>query len=464
MKINVIKLLVVFGCISIFSCTKETKETIIIEGGKPLRFTIMVNKFDPLIVTGNYGSDVIDFFGERNEDGSVKVINQIMVKKPSDTTIYYLDENGRPIKIYTQNGVEFDFNWLESKVAVLTIISNNGENQINTLIDFNKINLGKSIESVQNTLQNKRVEKNLDLKITPYKNSLSKKGAGSENCVVNVFSCNNLRDANVTVIVKNKQGNRVLGIFPTVKISKGVYGTNIPTNLAPKINPSEICSSIISALDNVCIIEKIPSFPLLCTYISAPVAAAGISAPLAAIIFSACEATTLGITLYCGTLGASPIDGASSVGEEICKSFVSNRAVKEDIIITAKAAAIPYNSYSNYELVSGNGPFPNLNINLGSETSIRNFLLIPPKPAQGISYLAKSEIFCLLTGSTVKLSIKGSDGYSNSISNFITTDQPESTFTLNIPGARSGVKDIVTIEIELPNKKKITRTASLVFS
>ncbi len=37
MKINVIKLLVVFGCISIFSCTKETKETIIIEGGKPIK-------------------------------------------------------------------------------------------------------------------------------------------------------------------------------------------------------------------------------------------------------------------------------------------------------------------------------------------------------------------------------------------------------------------------------------------
>jgi hypothetical protein len=423
-------------------------------------FIVMSNGTDPLIATCTKDGSVIDFYGQRNNDGIPLNVDNVIIKNTSDTTIYNLDNLGRPTKILSQNGTQFEFNWISSQKAVLTILSKDGQTQINTEIDFANGSTKKYQLKKSSSMRNGR-----PLKLNFFSpTNINLKGLNTNgNCMINVNSCGGVTDAEVMLFVKDKSG-KTLGSYPTVRIEKGKYSASIPTNLAPTLNPSEICNSVVSVLDNACILNDMPGIPMyLCSSISAALAATGIAAPVAAAIAASCATVTAGMELYCSTLGYSPVPGAPSLAEQICNAQVLNKTFAEDIIICARANAIPYNSYSQFVTVSGNGPFPNLIIELSSETAIRTLTLNPSSPIAEQDYIAECNVFCLKAGTTVKLSIVGSDDYTDSITYDITSTQPEGIFSLTVPGAEKGVNDVITLEIILPNGTFMKRTASLVF-
>jgi hypothetical protein len=73
-------------------------------------------------------------------------------------------------------------------------------------------------------------------------------------------------------------------------------------------------------------------------------------------------------------------------------------------------------------------------------------------------------MYCLKLGSTVTISVEGTDGYTASNVTTINETQQAGTFNLTVPGAETaGIQDVVTLTVLLPDGTKITRTAQLIF-
>jgi hypothetical protein len=432
-------------------------------------FTVMTNGDDPLIAFATTQSgETIDFFGIKDSKGVPIMVTQVSVYKPNDTTIYKLDDNARPVKVITQNGTEFEFNWISNQKAVLSILTQDGETQINTDIDFSS---SGSVPTSRTNAISSRKNNPLKLSFKPINIENTYRIDNSERkCNIRVSSCGAPSDAEITVIVRDKSGKN-LGTFPASRTSLGNYTASIPTNLAPTINLADYINPIVSALDAACTLNQVPGLPVfLCSSISAALATTGIAAPAAAAILAACENVGIGLTAYCTTLGYSGStpawDGSStnkSLAEQIVNAANLNRTFKQDIEIYATANGIPFRTASKVVTTSGEGPFPNLDITLGSSTAIRKLTLNPSEPIAGADYIATTDIFCLQAGTKVKLSIVGNDDYTDSITYDITTSQGQGNFTLTVPGGDSGVLDVVTLEIILPDGTVLTRTASLVF-
>ena len=461
-KLNLV-LLITALAVSFTSCEKD-KVTNQDQASVQSNFTVMTNGTDPLITRYSRDGIEIDFFGQRDENGVPTMVDQISVNMPNDKTIYKIDDTGRPEKIIAQNGTQFEFNWITEQKAGLTILSSDGLTQINTEIDFAETSTkSKAIKAAKSNRNNRAVSLNYREinNSSHYKSAMTNK----KNCNISVYSCGGLIDADVSVLVKEKSGE-LLGVFPTLRIEKGQYSASIPTDIAPTINPSKICNDIVTVLNNSCVINEVPGLPtMLCMNISSALAVSGVGAPAAAAILTACTSVTAGMALYCGTLGASPAIGAPSLAEQICNAKILDRKFKQDIILYARASSIPNNSYSEFKTVTASSDFPvSLSVNMISETAIKTLKLSPASPVTQQDYTAVCNIYCLKPGTSVKLSISGSDEYTNEVFYPITSTQQEGEFTLKVPGALTGVRDVVTLEVNLPNGSVLTRTASLVFN
>jgi hypothetical protein len=404
---------------------------------------------------------VIDVYGTRDNSGKPIAVTDIVISSTTDTTYYKFNEQKRLSAILAPNGTQFFFSWISQNKANLTVIGPDGISQLTTQIDFSSGS--EQTDIVANVA---RPDVPLQLSFTPGQSQ--SQGGGSavttQTGMVNVFQCQSLSDAQTYVVAKTLSGS-VLGNFPTKRVSKGVYSFDIPSNLAPSINPGEICGDIAGVLDIACIAMQNPALPIIfCARLGSLVASSGFGTAFTGHVMVACGAAMAGLEFYCATLGQEVGAGGPSLAETLCNSPFINRTFVEDIRVTPYVIALPGNVYGSSALVTPNGVIPQLTVNLNSQTTIRTLELIPPAPAAFQSYVAKVDVFCLLAGSLVTISVVGTDGYSNSVNYNITTTQGEGQFTLTVPGAAmAGIRDVVTLKITLPNGTVLTRTAALIF-
>jgi hypothetical protein len=458
-KISLSAIIIMLG-LFIITCKKDKKPTpTSVKSG----FTVMSNGSDPLIVSYTKTSDEsIDFYGTRDAKGIPLKINMVMVKKNSDTTIYKLDDSGKPVDITAPNGTRFEFTWSTPQKAALTIISKDGLNQLNTNIDLSK-KAPTSLKGIKTN--NTRPGNNAKILFTPYHNLQANavNATGASNVTVNVTACGLPTDGEVAVHLKSKSGQQ-LGYFPAYQVSKGNYVAQVPTDKAPKINPAEICSTIASVLDVACIANESGLTTVLCPTITIAVAATEVGALFAAEIYASCTAVTAGLEIYCNTLNASGAPGAPSLVEMICESDILDRAITEDIYIYATVAGMPTNAYSQFKLVAAGSTFPNLDVALSSKTTIRKLTLSPASPAAYQGYTATSDIFCLQAGSVITMTVIGTDGYHDSETTTVTSTQQNGLFSLYVPGGASQVEDKITLTVRLLDGTTLTRNAQLIFN
>lgn len=454
---------IVFALIAIFytACKKKGKEP---EPETKSKFTIMTNSSDPLLIRADEGNGkTIEVFGTRNAKGVPLNVTDIIVAAAGDTTYYKLNDQKQITTIQAPNGIQFSFTWTSPKIAVVTVLSTDGTTQITTEVDFSGKKLAAKALSTNSQPSNIRQNKPT---IFSFNNTLMASPTAiptAASSTIEVRQCESLADVSQVFVTANSTSGDLLGTFPAKNISKGVWGVNIPSNIAPVTDVGEICSSIAGVLDLGCIAADLPQFQLLCPAISSAVAVTGVGAPIAAPIFAACEFSVIGLTAYCKTFGASPAPGAPSLTEMLCNSNALNRKITHDIMVRAWTPGLPNAISSPSYRVTAGAALPNFSLNLGANTQIRKFTLTPPSPAQGQSYNATVDVFCIKSGSRIEMSIIGTDGYKNTETYNINTTQGNGAFTLKVPGASTGVKDIVTLKITLPDGKVITREASLVF-
>ena len=431
----------------------------------PLKTEIVVmsNGFDPLIATCNTpGGGYIEYYGQRDAGGIPLNIDQIIVINNGNATNYQFDNAGYPIRMTSQDGTRFEFEWTSSQNAVLTVSTSDGQHQVNMKIDTTRSASNQAtVDSGHSIRTNKSVNLEYHDRGDETMEYASTRNENSGNCIVTVTRCGIPADSqDLSVLVLDKS-HRALGRFPTYRTSKGRYYTNIPTGLAPSFTLGEKCAALVDAFEKVAqFIAANPALPaVLCSYVSIAVASTAVLAPWAVQIGAACLAASEGLDVYANTLGAGP----ESILGKICEAKILDRPITEDFVLIAVHRGMPTNTYSQPLTVTQDhqyGPF-NLDVNLGTETSIDILTLDPGSPGAMHDYIASSDLTCLTAGTNVIMSVSGTDGYTNSASQWITTAQEEGTYTLTVPGAESGVEDTITVKVVLPSGKVLTRDVSI---
>lgn len=113
-------------------------------------------------------------------------------------------------------------------------------------------------------------------------------------------------------------------------------------------------------------------------------------------------------------------------------------------------------------LIPPEGPYPPLTVNVPGEVSVSGLTLAPSSPAALQDYRATGTVSCLQSGDVAVIAVVGTDGYTDSVTTMVTT-AGDQRFTLDVPGAESGINDVVTLT-NIRNGAEIgKRTASLVF-
>ncbi len=468
MKNFIFKLLV---CISFFtSCDKDEPNNLPELENTKSDLTLMTNINDPLLAIHKDNDVETYYYGERDNKGIPLGINLVEVVRQKNTTLISFNENGQPKKIFTQNGVQISLDWLSNESASVVMVSPNGEQQINFIVNPSETSSKVNPKSLATSRLNKKIITNRSLKALDF-NKIKNTNKG--NVKINTSSC--FKPTNVPrvdLIVKSNVTGLWKGRFPAKKGSEtGEYYTTIPTKTAAEINIKEdICTPLADAFKITCKIAQNTLFlDALCISLSAAIASSGIGAPVAAPFFAACEATVFELRLIC------PFNKITiPLATKLCESPEVNRTFTESLKIYAVASGAVLTSdggnsiTSTTEVVDGRGPFPSLKIELGSETSISPLTISPSIPKNGQSYNVYIDLLCVYQNTKVEFTVVGTDGFNDTNTSISSTTsmQPSKneTFYFNIPGADTGVRDKITIKITFPDGTSKTRKASLIFS
>jgi len=458
-------------------------------------FKIPVNAADPLLLRAiATDGQIIDFVGTRDATGVPLSLNLIEIRPPSDDGSanplrYLLDSDHRPVRIHNSDGTQFDFTWITATQVALAVLTPDGQTQVNTFVDLSLAPSAPGSSSIASPIPSGAIAVVPTGGSTFTSNTAPRGGqrvilqhggspsaaavngiaamtVASSSVNVQVDGCGGLpTDGDVYVKVLDTQGV-FLGQYPATRVSQGNYVAGLPSGLAPTLNPGEICGTLATVLGATCDwLIDIPGAPqYLCAALTIAVAATGVGAVVAGEIAAACEAVTGGLELYCKTLNTSGAPGSPSLADVLCESEALDRTFTADVLLVPIVIALPTNIVGSPLRAPGNGPFPDLLVDLGIHTTIRSLTLNPANPVAQQSYVATADIFCLPFGTVVTLSIIGTDGYTDSVSTTINTTQESGTFTLSVPGAaNAGIRDVDTVTVVLPDGEQLTLNASLVF-
>lgn len=423
--------------------------------------------------------DSIFVFGDKDSLGYPTHMRDVIIS-PHDgegATEIFFDENDRPVRVVAPNQVVMLFDWIESEKAALTLISPDGEEQLNTVIDYsqNDKNIEKSEEETKNPPVMRTGKSKMS--VVPIKNSneicvkesattkgdmvgqLTIEDCGVPNnaeCWVDVYSYSGLPfTESGTRLSRLRCVNKGVGQYEYM-LPQGVRGIHH----APV---DEFCDGIMQILNTLCVANNGLLGPSLCTSIAA--ASTALLTPAGAGIFlSACLGINEAFEICCNIVAYG--NYGFTVGDGIC-DFLREMNIEwdEDLLFIPWVNALPHCVQGVPKKWDGTAPtLPYLEVLMIGYPRILQFILVPAAPMHGQSYVATAELNCLPAGSKITMSIVGTDGYSDSDVFHVVGNQLHYSASLSVPGAKeSGVKDICTIKLELPDGSVKTKKASLVF-
>lgn len=448
-----------------------------------------LNPTDPTFITLSNGKNAEAVIsGSKTAKGLPNKVQQIIVKNPGETeyTQMYLNDDQLLKQAIAPNGVQMLFEWVSKTKAAVTLIDPNTNEQLNTVVDFSDANNAPAI----NMNAPKRSGKTtMTLEPTSYEGTALNEStenilhrASGNTGDVYVEQCD-YPDANEEVLIEVCTWTEVNGYgskgkwkrnLLTKNVGKGHYQFTVPSEeyehtdfsgFAGKINDiiNEICSY------NAYTLPGSGAKQALCAAISVAITAAGvgISAPVAAGFSTACMAISTSMDTVCalvnGNIENIP-DGMPTLADQLIKilkeeEFKWNRLYLRPFVNTWSGA-----KYGNGQVLIDGQQFEATTISLGGSPTIAAFSLNPPAPAHGVSYIATAVMGCLPVGTKVTMSIVGTDGYTNSETSTVPEDGVKSyTAKLKVPGAATGVKDVCTVTVTLPDGSILEKKASLVF-
>ena len=251
-----------------------------------------------------------------------------------------------------------------------------------------------------------------------------------------------------------------VNIWGAQRVGPGLYRTILP-GLKSTLgeDAQELCDDTAAAIAKSCnIIDALPT--------PAQREAACIQGGLAIEPFiptpgegvaaaGACIAALESLAAYCAALNNVP-PGADSIPEYLCKQIgvPIDTFIEGTVTVSALAKiwrngrlATDSDGYTQSNVIT----FPDINLNIAAEDvggiNFTRNTTVPFDPAPGQSYVYQTELICAPQSSTVRLSISGTDGYSDMTSCAVAPDVRNSC-ELGVPGAEESVVDTLRATVD----------------
>lgn len=413
-------------------------------------------------------NDTVTYLGTKNSDGTVKEIEMMRVSTSEMSSIIRLDKSAKPSSIVSSNGVAIDFSWENKKTSVVKVYNPENNSYISTIWYVDSLPPAVSSKSIPLKAKNVSGRRgNMEMHIN-YKPALSQSRAAanehdqSQSCTFNIFQCDYPINADNWIgLINTKENIFIDNIYYKDNPEKGVYTYSLPISSYPtEASNEELCKKIDIALTivgaGISYLAAMESG--LAVWLNYVAIMTGVGVLPAAVV------NTLVTITLASNFTLNLISDAGGV-ENIMKSLNPEWYYKEYITsdITLMPAVFSGGKTHFGEKLQVSPDMDNIviNQNIEGNPSIDSFELIPSHPAAGESYNAIATFHCIPVGSSVKVSIVGTDGYTDSRTQYV--NYTNGTATLYVPGAATGVYDLCTVLINTPEGKEYSMQASLVF-
>ena len=430
-------------------------------------FTTNINADDPQLATGIYPDGTsVHYYGEKNANGIPTQLTQIeVVESANRKGVFHLDQQQRVTKMIAPDGTQFSFNWLSDSEATIIILTKDGSIQVNTSTSSS----GRIQENSKQITTNVRPGKLTLKKNEVISSILQKKETQGQDVILSIGQCGNLTDPPLSPYLEiiDGNGNLLRTLYPK-RTGEGLYTANVPINQTITANQAAYCSNLATIITGYC--NKLDSAgfflggnasSILCPIISSSLdnLPANFTESQKQLIIDNCE---LLIDVYLPRTCKQLLENGS-LEEQFCQGVPTDFQVPVGARIYGVVPVAPIDKVSASILIDVNNPIPNLSVDLGNNSSIKDFVISPVAPPANQSYTATISVSCVKAGSSTEISVEGSDGYSDTVTYNENSDIPEADYTLSVPGGSSGVQDVITVRITIPGQGPIDRTASLVF-
>ena len=425
--------------------------------------------------------DTITYYGYKNQDGTTANIYTIEYSTHDGiNNIIDLDENGKPVSISNSVGASLTFEWISETSAVVNAHSQSDNYFISTVVDFASPQQSKLTNS--KITRSSTSVRNNDLKVEIKKNKDTWRNISNQlktrvqydpddyffSCQevwLWIYQCSSSYNAKNYIIMKNATNGVTIGkLMNPEHMTEGNYRYLLPYSSYPSsATNQELCANIDDALRNLekylgwIYIDDGAGLTYLLTALNTAAISTGIGTVPAVIIDAVVFA---GAAINCSLQIFNSHGGVSALMQWKNSEWYYKEYIISDLILIPVA-------YTQAKTVMGEPhrvtPDDNnilITLDMQGDPVIDAFTLNPSHPGQGVSYTATADFHCIPEGSTITLSIVGTDGYSDSITESISES---GSAVLYVPGAEAGVYDLCNVVINMPFGESITMQASLVF-
>lgn len=454
------------------ACDKDDKDSGPDYGESVVTF---YNNIDDSLILSivNEEGDSVAYFGEKNAQGVPTAVTSAIVYlrdqklDTGDETYRYQNEtvyitlggyNGLPSEIITGD-FTFRFEWESESQVVITTIENQGGARSQVALDLT--DTGESFfsappaGSVQPRTFADRPDQSKFQRTAPV-DYMIPDYLKSSSSTITVEQCGiALRDARVTLRLVQDGG---FHDYHATEQGPGSYLAQLPvTGQALYDKVDDACMSALNFVSVGC--DGAEHLKATAAYTCGKIVlSTAVAPPVAAVLGKACIGAFGAYAVYClaGDWTPSLPFDTWSLGmtpkEMLCKSiaYLLDRGLKLDggnitYHVNMFHPSTGAGWHDNLATSPATGPYPNLSISLEGEQEVLSFTASPGNPPPGVGYSAHAQLACVSPGSTIGISIVGTDGYSDSTS--CTATDTNQSCSLYVPGAEGGVRDLLTLTV-----------------
>lgn len=414
--------------------------------------------------------DSITLIGEKDENGCASNVYLMKYSNANEKLATRFDEQMRPILLTYNNNVEISFDWIDEKFAIIKAYDPESNTYITTKWDSQEAPQAVKAETrssygntlprqgeVSLTISNRQPNRTFSTRAGEAVDDIS-----DQYCIFTVTQCDYPKDASTWIGLSNAKTHKFIeNLDYYKKSSTGVYLYRIPAGSYPsKATNQELCSRI----DNWILsplqvgLTWLAGFSSVADVIALACASTGIGVPPAAVL----EALTVATVVGAGTLSVfMDANGTQGLMSTFNPDWYYREYVVADMILSPYVITSTDVIDCEKQVITPETTNIRVNCDIDGEPTIDSFILEPDFPAAGQSYVASATFHCVPIGSSITMSIVGTDNYTNSKTT--TVDTTSGIANLYVPGAATGVKDICTVVITPPYGSPIKMTASLMF-
>jgi hypothetical protein len=422
-------------------------------------YIVYSNVNDPRVARATtFDGEVVEYYGLKDDLGIATSIYAVSVTDTAGTTAFELGQGGLPERVYAANGSRFDLSWdlIDSSVHIVGT-SPSGEYAIAADAFFTPQPMPLVLSSEQDLIR-RAGARDREVGVQPLV------GGTPEGVVSTTISRCGLPASALQVVTNmtDTSNNEYIGSFPSLDQGGGVFQTTVPLGQTVISNTQATCDQIADILGHACTAFNAlgPTASLtVCIAFSVAVDAATIPSGEAVLLSAACTQLSAALTIYCATLDQSAAPGAPSLASALCDAAFDNVTEASQVSLQTCVIALPSNICSSTTTISAATPVVVMNsIDMGGSPHVNSLSVMPQAPVGQESFTATAEVYCIPAGSTVELSVTGSDGSFDDLVFPFPSASLNEQFSIVVPGVAPGVRETIKVTVNLSTGEQVSRT------